>query len=269
MIHATAVVDPSAVLGEGVEIGAYAVVGARAVLGAGTRLAAHACVRPDTVLGRQVFVDSHAVIGGDPQVRGFDPAVASRVEVGDRTIFREHVTIHRGSKPGSVTRIGADGFFMAASHVAHDCVVEDFVTFANSGAIAGHVFVGAHAFVSGNTGVHQFCRIGTGAIVSAVSYMSVDVPPFCTAAERNAVVGLNRVGMRRRGIPAASIQDVKDCYRAVFLSGKGVKPAAVEALAAGCPGKTPEGRLFLEFCAQGTRGFVRPRERGAAAQDAE
>lgn len=269
MIHATAVVDPSAVLGDGVEIGPFAVVGARAVLGAGSRLAGHACVRQECVLGREVIVDSHAVIGGDPQVRGFDPAVSSRVEVGDRTIFREHVTIHRGSKPGSVTRIGADGFFMATSHVAHDCVIEDSVTFANSAAVAGHVFVGAHAFVSGNTGIHQFCRIGTGAIVSAVSFMSVDVPPFCAAAERNAVIGLNRVGMRRRGIPAASIQDVKDCYRAVFLSGKGVKPAALEALAAGRPGTTPEGRLFLEFCTQGTRGFVRPRTRGGADPQSE
>lgn len=269
MIHATAVVDPSAVLGEGVEVGPFAVVGARAVIGAGSRLAAHACVRPDAVLGRQVFVDSHAVIGGDPQVRGFDPSVASRVEVGDRTVFREYVTVHRGSKPGSVTRIGSDGFFMATTHVAHDCVIEDFVTFANGGAVAGHVFVGAHAFVSGNSGIHQFCRIGTGAIVSGVSYMSLDVPPYCMAAERNAVIGLNRVGMRRRGIPAASIQDVKDCYRAVFLSGKGVKPAALEALAAGRPGTTPEGRLFLEFCAQGTRGFVRPRERSGADADAE
>jgi len=269
MIHATAVVDPSAELGEGVEVGPFAVVGARAVIGAGSRLASHASVRAGTVLGRQVFVDSHAVIGGDPQVRGFDPAVSSRVEVGDRTIFREYVTIHRGSKPGSVTRIGSDGFFMATSHVAHDCVIEDFVTFANSAAVAGHVFVGAHAFVSGNSGVHQFCRIGTGAIVSAVSFMTLDVPPFCMVAERNAVVGLNRVGMRRRGIAAASIQDVKDCFRAVFLSGKGVKPAALEALAAGRPGTTAEGRLFLEFCTQGTRGFVRPRGRAGSTADAE
>lgn len=261
MIHATAVVDPSAVLGEGVEIGPYAVVGPGAVVGAGSRLASHACVRARTVLGRQVFVDSHAVIGGEPQVRGFDPSVESRVEVGDRTVLREHVTVHRGSKPGSVTRIGADCFIMGGCHFAHDVVVEDFVTCANSALVGGHVLIGAHAFVSGNTGIHQFCRVGSGAIVSGVSMMTVDVPPFCTAAERNAVIGLNRVGMRRRGIAAAALQDVKDCYRAVFLSGKGVKPAALAALAAGNPGTTPEGRMFLEFCAQGTRGFVRPRNR--------
>jgi UDP-N-acetylglucosamine acyltransferase len=277
MIHPSAVVHETAVLGDGVEIGAYSIVGAGCRIGAGCRLLPHAVVCDGVELGEGCLVDSFCVIGGEAQMRTPDPlAKGGKVTVGPRTVFREGVTVHRPSRPGGVTTIGADCFFMASTHVAHDCEVSDWVTMANGAMLGGHVLVGPHAFVGGGAGVHQFVRLGESSMVAGNAAISYDVPPFSVAADRNDIVGLNLVGLRRRGFGADQIADLKRCFRAVYHQGGNVREEAQEALAAaagleGC-GKTGPGRQFLEFFAQSRRGFGhkrRPRRGGEAAAAAE
>ena len=142
MIHPSAQVHPSARLAPDVEVGPFAIVEAGATLGAGCRLAAHAIVKARAELGAGVRVDHFAVVGGDPQDLSFDPATESGTRIGDRTVIREHVTVHRATKAGENTVIGADGLLMAGSHVAHDCVLGDHVILANGCMLGGHVHVG-------------------------------------------------------------------------------------------------------------------------------
>jgi UDP-N-acetylglucosamine acyltransferase len=266
MIHPLAAVDPTAVLGTDVHIGPFAVVEAGAVLGDGCRLADHAIVRTGCELGRAVVVDSFAVVGGLPQMKApKDPP--GRVRIGDRTVLREGVTIHRATKPDAVTVVGADCFFMANSHAAHDCVVGDHVTLANNAMLAGHVHMGAGTFVGGGAGVHQFVRIGAGVMIAGNAAISYDVPPFTIAADRNDVCGLNLVGLRRAGVPPAAVADLKACFRAVLFGSGNPRQRAADALLAGTLGAHAQGRQFLEFFAGGKRGFARRRggrERGDA-----
>jgi UDP-N-acetylglucosamine acyltransferase len=269
MIHPTAIVDDSAVLGAGVEIGPWCFVGAGARLGAGCRLNAHAIVREGCDIGEQVQLDSFVVVGGDAQMRVPDPAATSgTVVVGARSILREGVTVHRPAKPGGATEVGHDCFFMAHSHVAHDCKVSAFVTLANGAMLGGHVHIGEHAFVGGGAGVHQFVRIGESAMIAGNAAISYDVPPFTVAADRNDICGLNLVGVRRRDFPSDVLPDLKRCFRAVFLAGGNVRDEAEKALAGGELGATPQGRMFLQFFTGGHRGFGHKRRSRRGGSDA-
>jgi UDP-N-acetylglucosamine acyltransferase len=260
MIHPTAIVHESAVLGDDVQIGPWCLVGAGARLGAGTRLEPHAIVRDGCEIGEQVLLDSFVVVGGEAQMRVPDPAARDgRVVVGARSILREGVTVHRPAKAGGTTEIGPDCFFMAHSHVAHDCKVAAFVTLANGAMLGGHVTIGEHAFVGGGAGVHQFVRIGEGAMVAGNAAISYDVPPFTIAADRNDICGLNLVGMRRRAFAADVLPDLKRCFRAVFLSGGNPRDEARRVLECGDGGATPQGKAFLHFFTGGHRGFGRKR----------
>jgi UDP-N-acetylglucosamine acyltransferase len=270
MIHPTAQVHPSAQLAADVEIGAFAIVEADTVLGPGCRLAAHAVVRSGGALGSAVLVDSFAVVGGLPQMRS-PVANPGRVVVGDRCVLREGVTIHRPTKAEGVTRLGNDCYLMANSHVAHDSNVGDFVTLANNAMLAGHVTVGAHSFVGGGAGIHQFVRVGPIAMIAGNAAISYDVPPFAIAADRNDVCGLNLVGLRRQGMDAATVADLKRCFRAAYFQGGDPRRLAAAALAAGTCGLTDAGRQFLGFFAEGKRGFARARRSkdGAESQAGE
>jgi UDP-N-acetylglucosamine acyltransferase len=273
MIHPTAYVHPEAVLGVGVSVGEFCVVDAGAKLGDGCRLAAHAVVRAGCEVGNGVFIDSFAVVGGDSQMRSPDPAAAAGlVRIGARCVLREGVTVNRPAKPGGVTEIGEDCFLMANSHVGHDSRLGDFVTLANNVMLAGHVVIGAHTFIGGGAGVHQFVRVGEGAMIGGNAAISYDVPPFTIAADRNDVCGLNLVGLRRRGTPSEVLADLKACFRGVLFGDGDPRLAAQAAIGAGHPGTTPTGREFLDFFVGGKRGFCRARsrhgrERGAAAAD--
>ncbi|MEN9814197.1 MAG: Acyl-[acyl-carrier-protein]--UDP-N-acetylglucosamine O-acyltransferase [Verrucomicrobiota bacterium] len=258
MIHPSALVHPAAQVDPSAEIGPFAIVEAGAIVGAGCRLAAHAILKAGAVLGAGVVVDHFAVVGGDPQDLSFDPSTASRVTVGARTVIREHVTLHRATKPDTATVIGADCLLMAGSHVAHDCVLGDGVILANGCMLGGHVHVGAKAFVSGGVAVHQFCRIGGGSLTSGNAVITEDVPPDGLAHGRNELAGLNLVGLRRRGVPAEAIAELKRAYHAVYRPGQGCAALAQAELAGGAY-RTAEGRAFLEFFLGGKRGrFVQP-----------
>src|SRR5262249_10505462 len=240
--------------------------GPRVRLGDGCRLNPHAIVHGDCELGEGVLVDSFAVVGGEAQMRVPDPEPASgRVVVGARTVLRESVTINRPTKASNAREGGPDCFLMANSHIAHDCKVGAFVTLANNAMIAGHVLVGDHSFVGGGAGVHQFVRLGESAMIAGNAAISYDVPPFSVAADRNDIVGLNLVGIRRRGFHSEVLTDLKRCFRAVFLGSGNLRTEAATALASGL-GSTPQGRLFLEFFAGGKRGFGHARRRRSGGE---
>ena len=262
MIHPTAVVHESAIVGHQVEVGPFAIIGARARIGDGCRLAAHAIVHRDCQLGEEVSVDSFVVVGGDAQMREVRPdSEQARVVIGSRCVLREGVTIHRSAEQVGATRVGPDCYLMSNSHVAHDCELGEFVTLANNAMLAGYVAIGAHTFVGGGVGVHQFVRVGEGVMVSGNASISYDVPPFSVAVERNDIVGLNRVGMRRRGFDSAVIADLKECFRSVFRSSGNLRVEAKKALAAGECGVSEQGRNFLEFfIGGGKRGFSQLRK---------
>ena len=256
MIHPTAIVEPGAQLGADVRIGPLAYVAATAVLGDGCVLAPHAVVLDHTTLGARCTVHSGAVIGDLPQDLSFKNE-PSYVVTGDDCTFREGVTIHRGTKPGSTTRIGHHVFMMANAHAAHNCEVGDHVVMANSAALGGYVAVGERCFIGGNVGVHQFCHIGRLAMIGSMAFISKDLPPFCIApSSRNSfVAGLNLVGLRRAGLDAARRAQIKQAFHVIYRSGLNASQAQ-ERLRADTG--NPFAQEFADFLAQATRGICRP-----------
>jgi UDP-N-acetylglucosamine acyltransferase len=245
-------IHPTAIIEDGV------------TLGTGCVVQAHAIIRRHSVLGQGVVVHPFAVVGGDPQYLKFDPATASGVRIGDGTVVREHVTINRSIHAGKDTVVGARCFLMACAHVGHDCELADDVVLANNVMLAGHVSVGRFTFVGGGAGIHQFVRIGEGAMVGGLARITKDVAPFLMVAERDEVPGFNLVGLKRRGFGRESVQEIKAAYAAVFGGGDPRVPAAA-LLAAGVT--SAEARRFLEFFAAGRRGFARPGAGGSPADD--
>lgn len=237
------IIHPTAIVEEGVQ------------LGAGCFIQAYALIRSHSVLGQGVVVHPFAVVGGDPQFLKFDPATVSGVRVGAGTIIREHCTINRSIHAGKYTEVGARCFLMANAHVGHDSVVGDDVVLGNNVLLAGHVEVAVHTFLGGAVGVHQFCRIGEGVIAGGMATITQDVAPFLMVAERNRLAGFNSVGLKRRGFSRDTIKELKTCYASVFAGGN-PRVHAAERLAAGVV--SSEARRFLEFFAGGKRGFVRP-----------
>lgn len=247
-------VHPSAIIEEGVQLGAGCVV--------------HPCavIRQHSVLGEGVVIHPFAVIGGDPQYLKFDPATKSGVHIGAGTVIREHVTVNRSIHADQATTVGARCFLMANSHVGHDCAVADDVVLANNVMLAGHVTVGSHTFLGGGAGIHQFCRIGEGVIVSGLARIAQDIPPFAMAAERNEVIGLNLIGLKRRNFSRETVREIKDAYRAVYFTPGNIREVARAALA-GDAFRSAEARLFLAFFTEGKRGFGRARREVAAGED--
>jgi UDP-N-acetylglucosamine acyltransferase len=215
-VHPTSVVDPRAELGDDVEVGPYAVVGAGVRLGSRTRLLPHAVVFGPAALGEDNVVHSFAVLGGEPQRKGAAKGGEGRLVVGDRNVFREHSTVHRGSA-GESTRVGSDNLLMVGAHVAHDVVLGSFCTLANAVQLAGHVRVDDYALFGGLAGVAQFVRIGESAFVAAGAMCEVEVPPFVIVqGDRAKVRALNAVGLRRRGVPEESIERLQAAFRLLF-----------------------------------------------------
>ena len=256
MIHPTAIVEPGAQLGVDVQIGPHAFVAATARLGDGCVLAPHAIVLDHATLGARCKVHSCAVIGDLPQDLSFKDE-PSFVVVGDDCTFRESVTIHRGTKPGTTTRIGHHVFMMANSHVAHNCEVGDHVVMANTAALGGYVSVGERCFIGGNVGVHQFCHIGRLAMVAACCFISKDLPPFCStaSAQNSRLAGLNVVGLRRAGFDAAKRAQIKQAFNLLYRSGFN-KAQATEKLRAETG--NPFAAEFAAFLANAKRGICRP-----------
>jgi UDP-N-acetylglucosamine acyltransferase len=262
MIHPTAIVGRTATVPEDCEIGPYSILEEGVALGPGCRLGAHVVLRQGTLLGEGVVVHAGAVIGGEPQDLAFDRSIPSGVTIGDQVVIREAVTINRSTRAGGQTVVGPRCYLMATSHVAHDCNLAERVVLANATLLAGFVAVGKYTFIGGGAGVHQFCRIGESVMLGGNASISLDLPPFTIAADRNRLSGLNLVGLRRRGFAAEVVADLKRAFAAVYRSGGNLRQAAATALE-GNLAVTPEGISFLRFFAEGKRGFARP-ERGEA-----
>ena len=243
-----------------------AIVEDGAVLGAGCVVHAHAHVTRHCVLGDGVVVHPFAVIGGDPQDLGFDPRVATGVRIGARTVLREHVTVNRATAAAGFTEIGADCYLMASSHVGHDGRVGDRVILANAALLGGHVAIGERAFIGGGAAVHQYCRVGESAMVGGVARIARDVPPFTMVIERDELIGLNVVGLRRRGIRGTAAAELKAAYRAVCRATGNPRELAAVALTGGAF-SSDEARRFLEFFAGGRRGFARGSDAGQPTVD--
>lgn len=264
MIHPTAIVSPEARLGADVAIGPYAIIEADVELGDGCVVHGPGVIKSGSILGAGVTVHPFATIGGAPQYLQFDPATRSGVRIGAGTVVRESVTVNRSIHAGGFTVVGERCFLMADCHVAHDCVLGDRVVVANGALLAGHCEIGADAFLGGGCALHQFTRIGAGAMVGGQSEITFDIPPAVMVAERNRVTGLNLVGLRRRGVPRATVVELKTLFARVYAARNPRREAAA-ALAEGAA-RTPEGRAFLEFFGGGQRGIARPRRgRGDAA----
>ena len=196
-IHPTAIVHPTAVLSDDVEIGAYSVVEADVVIGPGTVLGDHAILRRYTTIGRNNIVDSYAVLGGLPQDIKFNPGTTSYLRVGDGNVFREGVTISRATGEGEATIVGNRTYWMTAAHAGHNAVIEDDAILVNGSALAGHTVLGRGAMLSAHVVVHQFCWVGEGAMSQGNSATSMHIAPFTLFAGPNQVVSLNVVGIRR------------------------------------------------------------------------
>lgn len=231
-------------------------------LGAGCVVHAHAVISKHCQLGEDVVVHPFAVIGGDPQDLSFDANTHSGVRIGSRTVIREHVTINRATKKGVSTEIGSDCFLMAACHVAHDCHIGDKVVIANSVLLGGHVQVGDRTFLGGGAVIHQFCRVGESVMIGGGARISRDVAPYSLATERNAMIGLNLVGLRRRDFAREVVEEIKLAFRKVDAPVGNIRQMAAAALGSG-EFSSAEARIFLQFFAGGRRGFVRTRRNAA------
>lgn len=219
MIHPLAFVSPKARLASDVEIGPFALVGDDVELGAGTVLMGHAVVQGPTVMGARNRVHPHAVIGGDPQDLKFKGERTTLV-VGDENLFREGVTVNRGTATGGgVTRVGSRNLLMACAHVAHDCVLGDGNVLANGVLLAGHVRVESHVHLMGLAAVHQFASVGQHAFVGGYTPVAQDVPPFMMVAGIPPEVrGVNRIGLKRHGFSHDRIHAIEDAYLRLYRS---------------------------------------------------
>ena len=245
-VHPTAHVDPTATLADGVTIGPCASVGPQSEIGPGTELLPHAAVHGWTRLGEGNRVHSFATLGGDPQDVSYRGEVV-RLEVGDRNVFREGVTVSRGTfKEQGVTRVGSGCLLMACSHVGHDCAVGDGVILGNNVLLAGHVHVEARSILNGAAAVHHFTSIGRLAYVGGLSRIVMDVPPFMVVEGHPArVVKVNVVGMQRAGVPAERIRSVREAHRALWRSDQLVREKTLDRLERDEP--TPEVLELVGF----------------------
>jgi len=255
-IHPTALVDAGAQIAGDVAIGAYSIVGPDVTIGAGTRIGPHVVVTGRTTIGARNRIFQFASVGEIPQDRkyGGEPTATA---IGDANVIREFVTIHAGTaQDRGVTTIGNGNWFLAYTHVAHDCIVGNFTTFSNNAQIAGHVTIGDWVVLGAYAGVHQFCRIGAHAMLAAGAIVLQDVPPYVTAAGYPAKpAGTNNEGLRRRGFSAADIAAVRRAYKTLYRNGLSLE-AARDALAAAAR-DTPLLTPLVEFMAGSVRGIIR------------
>jgi UDP-N-acetylglucosamine acyltransferase len=214
MIHPTAYVAPDAELGAEVAVGPFAVIEGPCAIGDGCRIDAHAVIHPYVRMGQGNRVHPHAVLGGLPQDLGFDPATETYLEIGDGNVFREAVTLSRATQPGGATRLGSGNYLMNGSHVGHDCALGDRNIFASNVALGGHVKMGDRVFCGGGAVVHQFCRVGSLAILQGLAGINKDVIPYTMVGGRPGKhYRVNLVGARRAGIDGERLKAVSAAFR--------------------------------------------------------
>ena len=259
-IHATALVERGARLGEDVRIGPYCVVGREVALADGVELVSHVVVAGDTEIGAGARVWPFASLGHQPQDLKYR-GERTRLEIGARCMIREHVTMNPGTvQGGALTRVGAGVLAMVGAHVAHDCRVGDGVILANNATLAGHVEIGDGAILGGLSAVHQFVRIGRGAMVGGMTGVEKDVIPYGSVmGDRARLAGLNFVGLKRRGASREALHAIRAAYRDIFEGAAGAlaaRAAAARDRHAACPEAVEIADFIL---ADSARSFCTPR----------
>ncbi|MGH8013194.1 MAG: acyl-ACP--UDP-N-acetylglucosamine O-acyltransferase [Candidatus Binataceae bacterium] len=263
-IHPSAVIAADVELAPGVEVGPFCMLEGRIRIGPGTRLIGHVSIFGDTEIGAGNVLHPNVVIGDEPQDLGYGGGPRA-VRIGDRNVFREGVTVHRGSERGEVTIVGDDNFFMQNAHAAHDCRVGNGTVIAGGALLAGWVEVGDHALVSGNCVVHQYVRIGRLAMMRGLSRTSRDVPPFCIMDLTHTLRGINVVGLRRAGFDSTAIRALRNAYVELFGRRQNLK-AALERIVASEP--RPQVLEMVEFIRASKRGVAfGKRDTGADDED--
>ncbi|MBM4324699.1 MAG: acyl-ACP--UDP-N-acetylglucosamine O-acyltransferase [Deltaproteobacteria bacterium] len=257
MIHPTAIVDPKAEVNAGVEIGPYSIIEKDVRIGEGSRIGPHVVIRQGTTIGKRCRIFQFSSIGEAPQAVAYKGEPTSLI-IGDDNIMREFVTFHRGTvKGGGKTVIGDRNFFMAYSHVAHDCQIGNQVVLANGATLAGHILIEDFAVIGGLAAVHQFCRIGVHAFISGLTGVVLDIPPYMLAAgSRAKLFGLNAVGLKRQNFSEETIRALKTTYRIIFRSGLTLEKA-IKKVEESEIYRIPEVEHLLRFIQQTKRGICR------------
>lgn len=255
MIHSTAIIHASTQLGENVSIGPYCVIEEGVSIGDNCVFKSHVVVKGKTTIGKNNHFYQFGSIGEDCQDKKY-AGEPTELIIGDNNVFRESVTIHRGTtQDQSLTQIGSGNLFMCYVHVAHDCMVGDNCILANNVTLAGHVHVGSFAILGGMTAVHQFCHIGSHSFIAGGAIVLRDVPPYVMLAEQSAPKGINSEGLRRRNFSAETILHIKRAYKVLYRQGNRAEEA-VELLN-DMAEHTPEVQVLADFVAASSRGIVR------------
>ncbi len=254
-IHATAVVSKDAKLGNGNSIGPYVVIEDNVELGDNNRISAHSVIKFGSRIGNDNSLHEHVVYGGPPQDLSFDQKVETFAQMGNGNVLREFVTVHRATtKESGYTRIGDKNYFMATSHIAHDCQISNNVILANDAVLAGHVRIGDRAFISGGVKIHQFTQIGAYAMIGGNSKITQDCLPYMiTDGVPGTVRGLNLVGLKRAGFTTQDIRELKEAFRILFSSRRSLQTILEELEALGSKHATH----LAEFIKQSKRQFHR------------
>jgi UDP-N-acetylglucosamine acyltransferase len=254
-VHQTAVVHPKAELADGVRVGPYSVIEDNVTIGSGTIVDDHVLIGRGARIGERNRIHHCAVVSGRPQDLKYADEPTT-LEMGDDNVVREFVTLHRGTEHREKTRIGSGCLFMAYSHVAHDCIIGDGVIMANSVNLAGHVIVEEHVTLGGLVPVHQFVRVGAYSFIGGGLRIPMDVAPFALVnGYPLKVVGVNRVGLSRRGFPDETLKALEKAFRFLFR-GKYNTTQAVERIREDCP-DLPEVRRLIDFVERSERGLLK------------
>lgn len=251
-IHPTALLSPTCQIAEDVTIGPNVVIEGDVRIASGCVLRPFVHLIGPLVMGEGNLVYSGAVLGERPQHLKYADE-ETRLEIGDHNIFREHVTIHRGTTDRWVTRIGSHNFLMAGSHIAHDCIVGSYCTLANGALVGGHCTLDDRCILAGNAAVHQRCRLGRLAMLSGISATSKDVPPFIIQQGINCVAGVNVIGLDRAGVSHEAINAIKLAYRRLFKEGLTTTAALVRIEEES--GEFDEIRELVEFIRSSSNGI--------------
>jgi UDP-N-acetylglucosamine acyltransferase len=254
-IHSTAIVDSASQLGTDVSIGPYALIGADVAIGERSTIQSHVVIEGAVTIGSGNVIGHGAVIGAPPQDLSFSPGRKTQVEIGNDNVIREYCTIHRGSPDCSATTIGNKNFLMVGAHIGHNCQIGNNVIIANNCLLAGHVVVDDHAFLGGGSTFHQHMHVGRLVMVQGSSAFGKDLPPFTLAAERNAVFGLNVVGLKRAGFSAKERDEIKAAFKLIYTSGLNISQALDKA--ASMKLSLP-AREFVDFVANAKRRGICP-----------
>lgn len=262
-IHPTAIIHKNAELDSDVTVGPYCIIEEHVRIGKGTRLYQNVFLTGWTAIGEHCVLHPNVIVGHEPQDVKYK-GERSYCRVGNRNVFRENVTIHRGTAPESETVVGDDCFLLAGAHVGHNCRVGNRVTLINSAALGGHVQIGDAVTIGGNSGVHQFVRIGELTMIAACGKAAQDVIPYALVDKDGRIAGLNRIGLRRAGLPREDVEELHEAYRMLFRGSSFARNSAALCQRL----STPSGLKLREFLqGESKRGFAGKPRRNATSRE--